>query len=345
MSDGNETIEISDEIKLPDKPLVSIYMLAYRHEEFIAEAINGVLGQRRDFPIELVIGEDKSPDRTGEIVLNFQRRYPWLIRVLTSAKNVGGLANVRRCVLATRGEYVAICEGDDYWQNPDKLKLQLEAFRAAPRAQLCHTDYDRRIGRWLLRAAHARRRPSHLAQGSNAYPLLLRGMTVKTASAMYRRDFLLRFLESPFNRSDWPFGDYPKALLAATEGPVLYLPVSTATYRFRPGSAMYSGYRARFRMGQALADCREQFMRAFPVDDATALAARRVGHTRQMRDGFWIGDEEQYLLGYAWLREHGPKPNPLAHALRMTAMRAPALLRLMRGARSAAYRLVAILTH
>jgi len=320
-------------------------MLAYGHEDFIDRSINGVVAQQCNFPIELIIGDDKSPDRTSEIVLDYQRRYPGLIRILTSDKNIGAYANARRCLLATRGEYVAICEGDDYWQNPDKLKLQLEAFRAAPRAQLCHTDYDRRIGRWLLRAAHARRRPPHLAQGSNAYPLLLRGMTVKTASAMYRRDFLLRFLESPFNRSDWPFGDYPKALLAATEGPVLYLPVSTATYRFRPGSAMYSGYRARFRMGQALADCREQFMRAFPVDDATALAARRVGHTRQMRDGFWIGDEEQYLLGYAWLREHGPKPNPLAHALRMTAMRAPALLRLMRGARSAAYRLVAILTH
>jgi glycosyltransferase involved in cell wall biosynthesis len=337
------TIEIADASKLPSSPLISVYMLAYAHENFIAEAIEGVLAQRFNFPIELIVGDDNSPDRTGEIIRDFQRRNPGVIRILTSSRNVGGLANVKRCLLATRGEFVAICEGDDYWQNPDKLRLQLEAFRARPDARLCHTDYDRRIGRWLLRAAHARRKPPHLAQGPDADPALLRGMTVKTATAMYRRDFLMRFLDSPFNRTDWPFGDYPKALLAATEGPVIYLPVSTATYRFRPGSAMYSGYRSRFRMGQALAECREQFMRAFPVDDATALAARRVGHIRQMRDGFWIGDEEQYLLGFAWLREHGPKPNLLAHAIRMSALRAPLLLRMIQCARSAAYRAVAIL--
>lgn len=338
--DDTATIEIADWDKLPSDPLVSVYMLAYEHEKFIAQAIDGVISQKCDFPFELIIGEDCSPDRTGEIVRDYQSRFPHIIRILTSNRNVGMYANVRRCLLATRAEYIAICEGDDYWQDTNKLSIQLDAFRSMPEAQLCHTDYDRLIGRWRLRAVHGLRKPPHLACGPDAYRSLLRGMTVKTATAMYRREFLIRFLASPFDRSDWPFGDYPKALLAATEGPVIYLPVSTATYRFRPGSAMYSGYQSRFRMGQALAECREEFMRVFPVEDAVVLTARRVGRTRQMLDGFWLGDREQYLLGYGWLREHGLKPMALTHGLRLLTLRWDPLLRMLRAARDAAYCIV-----
>ncbi|RYG88550.1 MAG: glycosyltransferase, partial [Alphaproteobacteria bacterium] len=105
MIDYAGTIEFADWGKLPANPLVSIYMLAYQHEKCIAEAIAGVLAQECDFAIELIIGEDHSPDKTGEIVLAHQRQHPQLIRVLTADRNVGGLANVRRCLLATRGEY------------------------------------------------------------------------------------------------------------------------------------------------------------------------------------------------------------------------------------------------
>lgn len=127
-----ETIEIADWGKLSPEPLVSVTMLAYRHEKFIAQAIESIIEQQCNFPIEIIIGEDCSPDRTREIVLSYQRRYPQLIRVLTSDKNIGMQANAARCAAASRGKYRASCEGDDYWCDPTKLTRQIAVFERYP---------------------------------------------------------------------------------------------------------------------------------------------------------------------------------------------------------------------
>jgi glycosyltransferase involved in cell wall biosynthesis len=128
MTDVQPTMEVSDLSKLPEAPLVSVTMLAYRHEKFIARAIESVVGQQCRFPFELIIGEDCSPDGTRAIVLDYQRRYPHLIRVLMSERNVGMRANTVRCAAASRGRFGAACEGDDYWCDPTKLARQIAVF-------------------------------------------------------------------------------------------------------------------------------------------------------------------------------------------------------------------------
>jgi len=69
--------------------MVSVEMITYNHGPYLAEAIEGVIAQKTDFPIELVIGEDCSTDNTRDIALDYQRRYPHLIRVIYSDRNVG----------------------------------------------------------------------------------------------------------------------------------------------------------------------------------------------------------------------------------------------------------------
>jgi glycosyltransferase involved in cell wall biosynthesis len=135
-----DTIEISDSSLLPESPLVSIYMLTYMHERFIAEAIEGVIAQRCDFQIELIIGEDCSPDGTRAIALEYQARHPGLIRVLTAGANVGRRANAARCRAACRGRYIAICEGDDRWTDPGKLAAQVRVLEHRPDAVICFHD-------------------------------------------------------------------------------------------------------------------------------------------------------------------------------------------------------------
>jgi glycosyltransferase involved in cell wall biosynthesis len=77
-------------------PLVSVHMITYNHAPYIAQTIEGVLKQKVDFPIELVIGEDCSIDGSREIVLQYQKKYPDIIRLITSDKNVGGKKNSYR---------------------------------------------------------------------------------------------------------------------------------------------------------------------------------------------------------------------------------------------------------
>jgi glycosyltransferase involved in cell wall biosynthesis len=125
-------IETSDMGLIPSDPLVSVIMITYNHEAYIEQAIEGILAQRCDFPIEVIIGEDKSQDRTLEICLAYQKKYPELIRIVTWHENVGSNANLLRVWGRARGKYVAACEGDDYWTDPDKLAKQVALMEQYP---------------------------------------------------------------------------------------------------------------------------------------------------------------------------------------------------------------------
>ena len=105
-------------LKVVPNPLVTVRTSTYQHAPFIKKCIEGVLMQKTDFPIEFIIGEDYSKDGTREIVFEYAKKYPDIIRVFTADYNVGSKANGRRCIKAARGKYMALCEGDDYWTDP-----------------------------------------------------------------------------------------------------------------------------------------------------------------------------------------------------------------------------------
>lgn len=287
------THEVSDHTMLADTPMVSIVMLAYRHEKYLAQAIYGVLSQKTEYTYELMIGEDCSPDATRDIALRFQRAFPDRIRVIYSDQNVGGLNNSARTIRACRGRYIAFCEGDDYWQSPEKLQLQVELMESDHTLSACHSDFDRRIGWRVKKSSHARRPPSFPAIG-DAYANALRAWTVMTATAMYRGELLKEYLDSEFNRSDFPFGDYTKLLYASVKGRIGYIPRSLATWRKVRGSASNSGFKSILRLRTAALECRQQFISAFPVDKAIEAQAIALAHKDIMNAAFLAGDIPRY---------------------------------------------------
>lgn len=114
-------------------PKVSICMIAYKHGLYIRQAIESILAQDVDFPIELIIGDDCSPDNTATICAEFAARDA-RVRVLPRERNLGVMPNFTRTLLACTGEYIAVCEGDDYWIDPHKLKKQVQFLEV-------HKDY------------------------------------------------------------------------------------------------------------------------------------------------------------------------------------------------------------
>lgn len=123
-------IETSDAEKLCKHPVVSVEMITYNHEPYIRQAIEGVMMQQTDFEFELIIGEDCSQDKTREICFEYQKKYPDKIRVLWWHENVFNLGgNGRRVFARCRGEFIAFCEGDDYWTDPLKLQKQVNLIR------------------------------------------------------------------------------------------------------------------------------------------------------------------------------------------------------------------------
>ncbi|MBK8465879.1 MAG: glycosyltransferase [Chloracidobacterium sp.] len=119
------------------KPKVSVVMITYNHEKFIAQAIEGVLMQKTDFPFELIIGEDCSTDGTRKIAQDFQQKYPETVRLLTPESNLGVGRNTVTCLNACEGQYVTFCEGDDFWTDPSKLARQIELLDDQPEAAIC----------------------------------------------------------------------------------------------------------------------------------------------------------------------------------------------------------------
>lgn len=139
--------ERSDAERLCAKPVVSVHMVTYNHEPYIARAIEGVMMQKTDFEFELVIGDDASTDKTREICFDYQAKYPERIRVLWGDENLYRNShpagrNAERNIAHCRGEFIAWCEGDDYWTDPNKLQDQVDFLRAHPESMMCVADCE-----------------------------------------------------------------------------------------------------------------------------------------------------------------------------------------------------------
>ena len=113
---------------MSDNILVSIYCITYNHKDYIKKCLDGLVNQKTNFKFEIVIYDDCSTDGTREIVLEYIKKYPDLFIPILSDENrvqKEGFYNINMEMYAKcRGKYLAICEGDDYWTDENKLQIQ-----------------------------------------------------------------------------------------------------------------------------------------------------------------------------------------------------------------------------
>jgi glycosyltransferase involved in cell wall biosynthesis len=226
-------------------PLVSVNMITYNHEPYIRKAIDCILAQKTNFPFELVIGEDCSTDGTREIVFDYAGRYPDIIRVITSVRNVGMMKNVYRTGQACRGKYVAFCEGDDYWQRDDKLQMQADYLERHLECSLICSDYDTLYENSGKLISQCNRRQGLSPGAINDIKYIIRGTSgIQTCTVMARRDLTVRAIENNAEifKSDkpQPCGDLPLWTALARLGTINYLDDSLATYRRLEVSAVHN---------------------------------------------------------------------------------------------------------
>lgn len=209
-------------------------MITYKHERYIAQAIESVLMQQTTFPIELVIGEDCSPDGTREIVRKYAALRPDIVHPILHERNVGMAANGAAVAAACRGEYAAFLEGDDFWTDPHKLQRQVEWLDAHPRSAMCFHNVE-----FLDEAKGGARRLQHPPGQNQSVTIdeLLARNTVSTCSVVYRRASLPAFPE-PVKKL--PMQDWPSWILLTRSGPAGYLDFVGGCYRLHGGSAWSS---------------------------------------------------------------------------------------------------------
>lgn len=110
-----------------EKPVVSICCVTYNHESYIEDALEGFLIQETDFPFEILIHDDASTDRTAEIIREYEVKYPSLIKPIYQTENQfskGKMIN-KLIFKKTKGFYLALCHGDDFWIDKTKLSKQV----------------------------------------------------------------------------------------------------------------------------------------------------------------------------------------------------------------------------
>lgn len=241
--------ETSDAGALAPDPLVSVLMIVFNHAEYLPEAIESIVSQKTEFPFELIIGEDCSGDGSLEIALAYQQRYPQLIRVLHADCNIGMNANSRRVRAAARGQYLAWCEGDDYWCARDKLALQVDMIASDDRIGAVHSDWVRahRVdGEWRVawsEPVHRGIRGESL--GGDLLHIFHHPLILRTCTLLFRASIARAMDDSVFGRKDFPFDDTVTSLFITSRWKVAYLPQVTAVYRVSENSALRSGLRSR----------------------------------------------------------------------------------------------------
>ncbi len=122
------------------QPKVSLIVITYNQEEFVHDTLDSCISQDFD-SFEVVVSDDGSKDKTAEIILEYQKKYPDIIKPVYSDVNTGIANNLNRGLSAAKGEYIALLGGDDLIL-PEKLRLQSEFLDGRPEASGCYHDAE-----------------------------------------------------------------------------------------------------------------------------------------------------------------------------------------------------------
>ena len=116
---------------MKETPLVSIRCMVYNHEPFLRQCLDGFVMQKTTFPYEAIVHDDASTDGSAAIIREYADKYPDIIKPIYETENQynkqdGSLRRILDEAIHPKAKYVAMCEGDDYWTDPNKLQLQVD---------------------------------------------------------------------------------------------------------------------------------------------------------------------------------------------------------------------------
>lgn len=237
-------------------PLVSVVLITYNHESFIAESINSVLMQEVNFEYEIIIGEDLGPDDTRSICEQYADQYNF-IRVLPREKNLGVVGNWVDCIKHARGKYIMMLDGDDYWTNPLKMQCQFDFMESHCDCVISHTNTDiLHVSTNVLKSSSKKNVPEGMIQKD-----VLAGREQITSSTMcIRSESLLRYVPlDMFVKEDFPCEDWPTIAVLSAYGKICYIPDVMAVYRVGQASVTnevnYSKIRKYWQRSKHMIEC------------------------------------------------------------------------------------------
>lgn len=222
-------------------PVVSVCIMAYRHVAFIKQCLEGILMQQVEFPLEILLGEDASDDGSREICLEYAEKYPNKIRLFLHHRenNIringapSGRFNFLYNLYSSRGKYVALCEGDDYWTDPHKLQKQFDILEKKTSFSFCFHPVD--VSNEIVGIRYSyplpRKQVLHFSD-------ILCKHYIPTCSVFFRREFFPCSI--PLFFIHCPMADLPLEYVLASKGAVYCFKEKMGVYRKNLGGITVS---------------------------------------------------------------------------------------------------------
>lgn len=203
---------------------VSILCLTYNHAKYLRQTLDSFLIQKTNFKFEVLINDDASSDGTVEILKEYKKRYPDIIKPVFQKENQysKGLRNfmVRFLIPNAKGEYLALCEGDDYWTDVNKLQSQVDFLERNKEYSLCFHPV-----RVVYENKEAKNEIFPARKSGFTIEKLLESNFIQTNSVMYRKQ-KYRDVQTDLMPTDWYLHLYH-----ARYGKIGYIDKVMATYR------------------------------------------------------------------------------------------------------------------
>lgn len=209
-------------------PIVSVICITYNHENYIAQTIESFVMQKTNFSFEILIYDDASTDRTGDIIREYEKIYPTLINPIYQTENQYskgykvGHFNIQRA----KGKYLAVCEGDDYWTDCYKLQKQVDIMEK-------NSDYSLCVHSSLM--VHDKDNRTKLIRPSIGNKTFTVEEVIKGGGGLFATNSMMYRTQFGLNRPDFyeaaPVGDYPLTIYLALMGKIYYIDECMSAYR------------------------------------------------------------------------------------------------------------------
>ena len=218
------------------EPLVSVCVISYNQENFIKTCLDGILSQKTNFSFELLISDDASTDKTQTLVKEYEEAFPTIIRNISKEKNVGSVENFYTTMNDAKGRYIALCEGDDFWIDTNKLQNQIDFLENNPEIGMCYARaklFHNKKQRYYSKPTGS--------LVSSFDDLFINGSRIPTLTSCFRKNLYEQYIKeiNPVAKG-WLLGDLPMWLWFYYNSKVYFSRNIVAVYRKLEDSVSHS---------------------------------------------------------------------------------------------------------
>lgn len=299
--------------------LVAIWCLVYNHEPYLRDCLEGFVMQKTNFRFVAIVHEDASKDNSAIIIREYAEKYPYIIHPIYETENQwskhdGSLDRIMSdAIAATGANYIAMCEGDDYWTDPYKLQKQVDILEADENVGLCFSRMS--ILNQSTGVVDMNAMKADILWDFEA--LLLHEPQI-TASVIYRRSLYDEYVKeiAPEIRNGQLMGDTQLWLYLAAKSKVAFLPDITSTYRVLALSASHTGnLQKRIAFNQSARRIRLYFCnKYFPERKDWIAAVEDKYYRMNMYDAISYNDKICALKSWMKIKEKSEEDNRIIDA-------------------------------